>query len=130
MKGSPVFLFFWAHWCPDCKGEAPILTQLRSEYAARGLKVIAPTKLYGYAAGGEDAKPQDELSYIGQIWGKYYSGLQDVPVPTSKANFDVYGASTTPTLVLIDRAGQVVMYHPGAMSYDDLRGAIEKVLTN
>jgi len=24
----------------------------------------------------------------------------------------------------------VVMYHPGAMSYDDLRGAIEKVLTN
>ena len=130
LKGSPVFLFFWAHWCPDCKGEAPILTQLRSEYTSRGLKVIAPTQLYGYAAGGEDAKPQDELSYIGQVWGRYYSGLQDVPVPVSKVNFDVYGASTTPTLVLIDRTGHVAMYHPGAMSYNDLRAEIEKVMAN
>jgi len=130
LKGSPVFLFFWAHWCSDCKAEGPILTQLRSEYASRGLKVIAPTQLYGYAAAGEDAKPQTELSYIGQVWSRYYSGLQDVPVPVSKTNFDVYGASTTPTLVLIDRTGQVAMYHPGAMSYNDLRTAIERVLTN
>jgi len=42
----------------------------------------------------------------------------------------VYGAGTTPTLVLIDRTGQVAMYHPGAMSYNDLRTAIERVLTN
>ena len=28
-KGSPVLLFFWAHWCPDCKTEGPIITQLR-----------------------------------------------------------------------------------------------------
>jgi thiol-disulfide isomerase/thioredoxin len=130
LKGSPVFLFFWAHWCSDCKAEGPILTQLRSEYASRGLKVIAPTQLYGYAAAGEDAKPRTELSYIGQVWSRYYSGLQDVPVPVSKANFDVYGASTTPTLVIIDRTGQVAMYHPGAMSYNDLRAAIERVLTN
>jgi len=130
LKGSPVFLFFWAHWCSDCKAEGPILTQLRSEYASRGLKLIAPTQLYGYAAAGEDAKPQTELSYIGQVWSRYYSGLQDVPVPVSKTNFDVYGASTTPTLVLIDRTGQVAMYHPGAMSYNDLRTAIERVLTN
>ena len=128
LKGSPVFLFFWAHWCPDCKAEGPILTQLRSEYGPKGLKVIAPTKLYGYAAGGEDATPQAELSYIGKVWQQYYSGLQDVPVPTSKTNFNTYGASTTPTLVLIDRTGKVVMYHPGAMSYEDLKSAIEKTL--
>jgi len=130
LKGSPVFLFFWAHWCGDCKAEGPILTQLRSEYASRGLKVMAPTQLYGYAARGEDAKPQAEFNYIGQVWGRYYSGLQDVPVPVSKTNFDVYGASTTPTLVLIDRTGKVAMYYPGAMSYNDLRAAIEKVLAN
>ena len=130
LKNSPVFLFFWAHWCGDCKAEGPIITRLRSEYASRGLTVIAPTQLYGYAAGGEDAAPKAERDYIGQVWQRYYSGLQDVPVPVSKVNFNNYGASTTPTLVLIDRTGHVAFYHPGAMSYNDLRAVIEKILTN
>jgi thiol-disulfide isomerase/thioredoxin len=130
LKGSPVLLFFWAHWCSDCKAEGPIITQLRSEFAAKGLKVMAPTQRYGYAARGEDASPQAELTYIKQVWQHFYSGLQDVSVPVSKGNFDTYGASTTPTLVLIDRAGHVAMYHPGAMPYGELRAAIEKVSNN
>ena len=128
LKGSPVLLFFWAHWCIDCKHEGPVIAQLSSKFAAQGLTVLAPTQLYGYAARGEDAKPKDELAYAQQVWRQYYPGLQTVPVPVSKANFDRYGASTTPTLVLIDRKGRVALYHPGAMSYDDLRAAIEKAL--
>ncbi len=128
LKGSPVLLFFWAHWCIDCKHEAPIITQLSSEFSSRGLAVVAPTQLYGYVARGEDAKPKDELAYAEQVWKQFYPGLQSVPVPVGKSNFDRYGASTTPTLVLIDRKGRVVLYHPGAMSYDDLRAAIEKAL--
>lgn len=128
LKGSPVLLFFWAHWCVDCKAEGPIITQLRSEFGPRGLIVMAPTQRYGYAAGGQDATPQSELAYIDQVWKHYYSGLTNIPVPVSKSNFTVYGASTTPTLVLVDRAGRVAMYHPGAMPYDELRTAIEKVM--
>lgn len=128
LKGSPVLLFFWAHWCGDCKYEGPIISQLASEFSARGLKVEAPTQLYGYAAYGEDAKPKDELAYIARVWEHFYPGLQDVPVPVSKLNFDRYGASTTPTIVLIDRKGKVALYHPGVLHYDDLRTAIEKVL--
>lgn len=128
LKGSPVLLFFWAHWCIDCKHEGPIIAQLSSEFASQGLTVVAPTQLYGYTARGEDAKPKDELAYAQQVWQHFYPGLQTAPVPVSKANFDRYGASTTPTLVLIDRKGRVALYHPGAMSYDDLRAAIEKAL--
>jgi len=128
LKGSPVLLFFWAHWCGDCKYEGPIISRLSSEFAAQGLKVEAPTQLYGYAAQGEDAKPKDEIAYIGRVWQHYYPGLQSVPVPVSKANFNSYGASTTPTLVLIDRKGRVSLYHPGLMQYDDLRAAIEKAM--
>ncbi|MFZ1005669.1 MAG: TlpA disulfide reductase family protein [Candidatus Sulfotelmatobacter sp.] len=128
LKGNPVLLFFWAHWCPDCKAEAPIITQLHSEFAPKGLTVIGPTKLYGYTAQEEHAAPSDELAYIDAVRKRFYGGLLDMPVPISKYNFDIYGASTTPTLVLLDRAGKVAMYHPGALPYNELKAEIEKVV--
>jgi thiol-disulfide isomerase/thioredoxin len=128
LKGSPVLLFFWAHWCGDCKAEAPILTQLRSEFAPKGLTVLGPTRLYGYTAQVEHASPSDEIAYIDAVRHRFYGGLLDMPVPVSKYNFDVYGASTTPTLVLLDRTGKVAMYHPGALPYDQLKAEIEKVV--
>lgn len=128
LKGSPVLLFFWAHWCVDCKAEVPIITRVRQEFAPQGLVVIGPTQLYGYAAQGNDATPVQERAYIEAVRQRYYATLLDMPVPLSKQNFNVYGASTTPTLVVLNRAGQVAMYHPGAMAYEDLRAAVEKVV--
>jgi thiol-disulfide isomerase/thioredoxin len=127
LKGKPVLLFFWAHWCADCKAEAPIITQLRTEFASKGLTVIGPTKLYGYTAQVEHASPSDELAYIDAVRHHFYAGLLDMPVPISKYNFDMYGASTTPTLVLLDKTGKVAMYHPGALPYEQLKAEIEKV---
>ena len=128
LSGSPVLLFFWAHWCGDCKAEGPVIAQLSSEFGSRGLMLLAPTQLYGYGARGEDATPKDELPYIERVWQHFYPALQSVPVPVSKENFNLYGASTTPTLVLLDRAGRVALYHPGVVPYEDLRAAIEKVV--
>jgi thiol-disulfide isomerase/thioredoxin len=130
LKGSPVLLFFWAHWCVDCKAEVPVIARLRQEFAPGGLVVIGPTQLYGYAAQGVDASPEQERSYIESVRERYYASLQDMPVPLSKQNFDAYGASTTPTLVVLNRAGQVAMYHPGAMPYEDLRSELQKVIAH
>ena len=128
LLGFPVLLFFWAHWCTDCKQEGPILTQLNSEFSPKGLKLEAPTQFYGYAAYGQEATPQAEFDYIGHVWRQYYPGLQEIAVPVNKGNFDKYGASTTPTLVLIDRQGHIALYHPGFMSYSELRAAIQRVM--
>jgi thiol-disulfide isomerase/thioredoxin len=128
LKGSPVLLFFWAHWCGDCKAEVPVIARLRQEFGPEGLVVIGPTQLYGYAAQGADAAPEQERSYIESVRARYYASLQDMPVPLGKQNFNAYGASTTPTLVLLNRAGQVAMYHPGALSYDELRSAVRKAV--
>jgi thiol-disulfide isomerase/thioredoxin len=128
LKGSPVLLFFWAHWCGDCKAEVPVIARLRQGFAPDGLVVIGPTQLYGYAAQGVDATPEQERSYIESVREHYYASLQDMPIPLGKQNFNAYGASTTPTLVVLNRAGQVAMYHPGALSYDELRSALQKAI--
>jgi thiol-disulfide isomerase/thioredoxin len=127
LRGKPVLLFFWAHWCPDCKQEEHILAQIAREYGPKGLVLIAPTQRYGYVANGDEAGPADELKYIEQIRHQYYADLLSVPAPVSEANFRNYGASTTPTLVVIDRQGIVRVYHPGAMTLDELRAALNRV---
>ncbi|MGA8539210.1 MAG: TlpA disulfide reductase family protein [Terriglobales bacterium] len=128
LKGSPVLLFFWAHWCVDCKAEVPVIARLQQEFAPEGLVVVGPTQLYGYAAQGADATPEQERAYIESVRERYYGSLSYMPVPLSKQNFDAFGASTTPTLVLLNRAGQVAMYHPGAMPYDELRSAVQSAV--
>jgi thiol-disulfide isomerase/thioredoxin len=128
LRGHPVLLFFWAHWCPDCKAEAPVLAALKNTYGPKGLVLVGPTRLYGYAAGGEEAAPAIEQQYIEQVRRRYYASVADMPVPLSAANFLAYGASTTPTLILIDRAGVVRFYHPGAASEAELSARIQAIL--
>jgi thiol-disulfide isomerase/thioredoxin len=128
VKGKPALVFFWAHWCGDCKAEGPILERIKAEFEPKGLVIVAPTQKYGYVAGGEDAPPDVELRYIEQIRRERYTGLIAAPAAVSEENFRRYGASTTPTLVLIDRAGIVRLYHPGAMTYEELRARVESVV--
>jgi thiol-disulfide isomerase/thioredoxin len=126
LRGRPVLLFFWAHWCSDCKDQAPVLERIVSEFGkSKGLVLIGPTQRYGYTAGGEDASPAQELKYIDEVRQKFYARLSAVmPSPVSERIFTLYGASTTPTLVLIDRGGVVRLYRPGNMTYEELAGRI------
>ena len=127
-KGKPLVIFFWAHWCVDCKAQGPVLAQLRREFQAKGLTVIMPTQRYGYAAGGADTTPAAELKYIDQVRRQFYSDLADAPVPVSEETFKQYGSSTSPTLVLVDAAGLVRLYHPGRMSYEELLPEVRKLV--
>jgi len=128
LRGHPILLFFWAHWCGDCKAAVAIIANIQRTFAPRGLVVISPTRLYGYVARGEDAPADQEKRYIEEVRRRYYAALPDMTVPLSAANFIHYGASTTPTLVLIDRAGVVRYYHPGAAAEADLSARIRALL--
>lgn len=126
--GKPALIFFWAHWCPDCRSEIPVLARLKQEFGPRGLVFIGPTQKYGYVAGGQDAPPEVEVRYIEAVRKQLYSAVVDAPAIVNQDNFINYGVSTTPTLTLVDAKGIVRLYHPGAMPYAQLRAAIESVL--
>ena len=125
--GKPAVLFFWAHWCPDCRAEVPVLSRLKQEFAGKGLVFIGPTQKYGYIGSDENVKPAVELAHIEKIRREFYSELIPSPAPVSERNFLTYGVSSTPTIALVDQRGIVRLYHPGAMTYEELRAAVEAV---
>ena len=127
LRGRPVLLFLWAHWCGDCKRQVTVLGEIRKAFPQ--LAIVAPTQRYGYAERGREVGPAEEIKYIEQVRQQYYGPLLDVPAPVSQENFAAYGVSTTPTLVLVDRQGIVRLYHPGEMTYDELKLAIERLLS-
>jgi thiol-disulfide isomerase/thioredoxin len=128
LRGKTVLLFFWAHWCIDCKQEVPIIAGMQRLYGPKGFVVIAPTKFYGYVGSGDEAGPMLEKPYIERVRQEFYRVISPMPAPLSPANFEAYGASTVPTLVLVDTSGIVRMYHPGAMTEPELNARIQALL--
>jgi thiol-disulfide isomerase/thioredoxin len=126
-RGKPALFFFWAHWCVDCKAMSPVIAKLAAEFEPRGLVVVAPTRFYGYTAQQESVTPAEEKPVLDQVFQGYYAAIPNVIVPVDASNFDRFGASTTPTIVLADKQGTVRLYHPGAMPEQALREAIQSV---
>ena len=127
-RGKVVLLFFWAHWCSDCKADSPIIASLARELEPKGLVVMAPTRLYGYTAEAENVPPALEKPFIAKVFERYYADIPNAPVPIDTSNFDRFGVSTTPTIVVADKGGIVRLYHPGAMNEKALRDVIVPLL--
>lgn len=128
LKGRIVILFFWAHWCGDCKAQAPILASLLQKYGRDGLVIVGPTQRYGYVARGASASAEEELRYVDRVREIAYGSLSGMTVPTAAANHERYGVSTTPTLVVLDRGGAVRLYHPGRLAEDALESLVRRLI--
>jgi thiol-disulfide isomerase/thioredoxin len=128
LTGKVVVMFFWAHWCSDCKAQGPILEKLLAKYKSQGLTVVAPTMRFGYVAGGKPAPPDEEMKYIVAVRDQYYPWLANVFTPVSSTNHQRYGVSSTPTLAIVDRQGTIRVYNPGRMTEADLEARIRALL--
>lgn len=113
LKGRPVLLDFWASWCGPCGMVAPIVDRVARRYEARGLVVMgvnvddAPSTIRAYAA----AK------------GLRYPMVVDADKQTSSR----YGVSQLPTLVVIDREGNVRAFLTGLVdeaALNEILGAV------
>lgn len=115
LRGNPVLLDFWATWCAPCRVELPILASLHRRYAERGLQVVGVNVDEGGPALVPDFRRRFGLDYV---------MVYDVQGQASRA-FHVTGL---PTLVLVDKNGEVRLRHSGTASEEELARAIESVL--
>jgi thiol-disulfide isomerase/thioredoxin len=125
---GPQLLFFWAHWCQDCKSESRALSAIAEKYRSRGLVIIAPTRRYGYADGGRPAPPDRELRHIVRVRDTFYPFLRQAAVPVSDANYHAFDVDVVPTHVLIDRQGIVRLRQQGVMTEAELDAAVARIL--
>jgi thiol-disulfide isomerase/thioredoxin len=130
LNSRPTLLFFWAHWCSDCKAQVSSLEKIYNEFSSdQGLGLIAPTQRYGYTMNASEVSSREqEREYIEAVYQQDYQFLSETPAPLSRRNFENYGVSTTPTLVLVDTNGIVQLYHPGMMSETELHNAVRKLM--
>ena len=130
LRGRPVLLFFWAHWCGDCRASVPTLARLSERFASRGLAIVAPTRLYGTGAEDREVGAADEKRHIAAVLADQYAALPDLPVPVDTETMVRYGASATPTFVLVDAQGVVRLYAPTRLTESALAAAIEPLVAS
>jgi thiol-disulfide isomerase/thioredoxin len=128
MKGRPVLVFLWAHWCGDCRAQAPVLGRVLAKYRAKGFAMVAPTRLFGTGAGDKDATPVEEKAEIEKVWREHYGMLEGVSAPIDTETMVRWGVSSNPTLALVDRKGLVRLYAPTRMSEEELSRRVEELL--
>jgi thiol-disulfide isomerase/thioredoxin len=128
LGGRPVLVFLWAHWCGDCRAQAPILGRVLARYREKGLAVVAPTRLFGTGAENKPAGPAEERAHLEKVWKDSYGMLDGVSAPIDTETMVRWGVSSNPTLALVDRKGLVRLYTPTRMSEEELSRRIEELL--
>ena len=129
LKGKVVLVFFWAHWCTECKAQSPVLERLVEKYRSQGLVIVGPTRRYGFVDEGRPASPDKELQYIVRVRDSFYPVLRQAPTPIGDANHKRYKVDAVPAVVLIDRGGIIRFQHVGSMTEEALDSALQPLLS-
>lgn len=113
LRGHPVIVEFWATWCGPCQLEAPALDRLARRHREQGLVVVGvnTSDEPGRAATFAERR---QLSYPIVYDDRGVAGTYDV--------------DSLPTLVVIDRNGNVVAVRTGAEDDSELDRLVSQAL--
>ena len=120
--GTPMLIMFFAHWCPHCQREVPLLVEWEKSGAVpAGIDVIA------IATGTDPANP----NYPPSDWLAREQFPALWPVMTDSKSFEAaeaYGLQGYPYFVLVDADGKVAKRMSGEIPMDQLTQEIQAVL--
>ncbi len=111
LRGKPVFLNFWATWCPPCRKEMPDLQAFHDKHADK-------IQMLGVNWG---ETPADGTRFLDEF-GVTYANLFDA----DGKMFVLYQLSGLPTSFFIDEQGIIRGVWLGPMSTKDIELAFQK----
>jgi thiol-disulfide isomerase/thioredoxin len=110
--GGATMLVFFATWCPHCQREAPVMSELESQYD--GLRMVMV---------GIDA--EDDPEKVRRFVKEYDIESPAVYEPSLGSE---YGVSGYPTVYVLDEDNRVVGAHSGEAPREVYEGWIEEAL--
>lgn len=129
LRGKVVLLDFWAVWCSECPAAFPQWRELQTQFSDKGLTVIGVTKLYGRSDTEEGLNREQELKALLSFQAKRQLNY---PIAVGKmddvTNDERFVVASLPTVVLIDRRGNVRHFKRGIGEYRKLKKQIEKLI--
>ncbi len=114
-RGRVLVVNFWATWCDPCREEIPAFIKLQEQYRSHGVTFV------GIAVDQRD-KVQTYAREIGMNYPVLIGGLDSMDMARQLGNTK----SVLPFTLVVDRAGDVVLSHYGAMSVSELEAVIKK----
>ena len=93
-RDRPVWINFWASWCPPCQEETPVLRDLYDTYDDAGLALVAISV--------QETTAQDVRSYVERYGLEYPVGFD-----ARSAIFQTYRAYGLPTQLFLDGNGVI-----------------------
>jgi thiol-disulfide isomerase/thioredoxin len=118
---KPVLLLFWSVFCDPCRVEMATLQKAHDKYAGRDLIVVA------VAVDGEPLR--NTIGGFARQEGYSFKVLVDELNSMERWKVaDAYGVAVTPTLLLLEKGGKVLLRKGGKIREDELEKAVSSLL--
>lgn len=113
LQGKPVFLNFWATWCPPCVGEMPHFETLYPKYKDR----------INFIAVSVDDEQADAKAFVAQRKFTFPAAHADAQKIIQK-----YNIQGIPASYLLDAEGNIIATSIGAMDEKTLERFLQQAL--
>jgi len=113
--GRPVWINFFASWCPPCQSETPTIEEVYETHRAQGLVVIAVSV--------QESSVADVRAYA-KTYGLQYT----IGFDATSAVYQAYHVYGLPTQVFVDRQGLVRQVWNGPLSLSQAEQMVAPLL--
>lgn len=122
--GKITVINFWGTWCPPCKQELPYFDRVATEYCDSVIIIAVHTDMYF-----EDAPSYIAANYSDSaiVFAKDKTVDSNDPYASEEHYDTLGGAGYYPYTVILDENGVIAFIHTGAMSYEQLKAAIDSI---